>query len=409
LLVVLAVLALVVVGLKAKGTAGAAAGAPGPASDRMVLTEDLVAAADAADGVQQVAGGYVPGTGIVVTVTWRDVTRNEVTARWVAALEPLRDRLARTDRGERLFVVVDASGADRFVRTLEAPLRDAVDAAVYTISAARSSAFDTPAGTATATAAPAAGATAATTTTTRGAADTTGANTATANTTTTTPRAPANGATTTSTPTPPVNNTRGAGTATTTTAPLAGATTATTATPTVATGSTLYQDAFDTNKGTWTALAGQWRVEGGAYRQTDDSGFDFISQLDVELPASYALDVKMKAIEGSLLAGVVVNQPTKGKRNSATMVDFADAGTYLRWGHFDNGGAYVFDGGAKLNPAPDGTKGVLLHVEVRAGKGSVSVDGTRLGTFTAASDTGTVGLVTSQAKVEFDDMTVVAL
>ena len=155
----------------------------------------------------------------------------------------------------------------------------------------------------------------------------------------------------------------------------------------------------------WSALSGVWRVVDGSYRQLDDSGYDFASYLLDEVVTDYELRVRMRALDGGLLnAGVMLNRPSGSDRAGTTMLDLTERGSFLRWGHFDENGRYTYVGGVPVTRAGDPTRWVDLRVAVRAGTGLVWLDDEYVGEFPIFSDAGRIGLVTSVAAVEFDDV-----
>ncbi|MGB8862088.1 MAG: hypothetical protein WCC60_22725 [Ilumatobacteraceae bacterium] len=161
----------------------------------------------------------------------------------------------------------------------------------------------------------------------------------------------------------------------------------------------------------WVVLAGTWEVSGGSYRQTDDGGYDHIAQLtaaDAAGRTAGRVEVRMRALDGSPLnAGLVVGLAVPGTRDGATMIDLAADGGYVRWGRYAaNGGGYEFVGGATLAQAAVAGEWHTLSVVVADGVAAVSFDGATVGEISGVA-TGAIGLVTSVAKVEFDDLAIV--
>jgi hypothetical protein len=188
---------------------------------------------------------------------------------------------------------------------------------------------------------------------------------------------------------------------TTATVPSDGATT------TVAAAGGSLQDDFSGDSSQWKPLSGTWQITDGVYQQVDASGFDLISRFTGAVPASYTLEVRLRATSGPLHAGVIVGQPTPGTREGATMIDLTDNGTYLRWGRYAaSGGAYEFVGGAALPEPLDPTQWHTLRVVVKGDTTVVFVDDVQIGD-AGPIGAGSVGLVTSQAAVDFDDVRVV--
>ncbi len=171
-------------------------------------------------------------------------------------------------------------------------------------------------------------------------------------------------------------------------------------------------ETFDGPTANWSPLAGQWRVTDGEYQQQDNSGFDFISQNSVIPEQRFAASVKMRSIEGDLNAGLLLFQPTKGRRNGAMVVDLANAGSFIRWGHYDKGGPYVFEDAKRLSTPVDAKKGLTLQVTYADDLIRVFIDNRQVAQFTPQPTdggqprVGGVGLVTSSAKVAFDDFSI---
>jgi hypothetical protein len=166
-------------------------------------------------------------------------------------------------------------------------------------------------------------------------------------------------------------------------------------------------DDFSTESKNWSPLTGTWKVINGSYQQSDNSGFDFISQFKTTPPAAFTVSVKMRGLADSLNAGIMVGQPQQGSRNGATIVDLSSK-DYVRWGAYDvTSGTYKFIGGASLGAAQDLTTQHTLALTISGASTTVAWDGANVGSFAAVS-AGFVGLVTSQAAVEFDDLAVIA-
>ena len=162
---------------------------------------------------------------------------------------------------------------------------------------------------------------------------------------------------------------------------------------------------FSGDAGAWTPLTGTWKIKGGTYQQTDKSGYDFISQFGTTVPAAYTVTVKMRGLADSLNSGVMIGQPTPGSRQGATIVDLSGK-DYVRWGSYDStSGTYKFIGGTNLGSSQDPAKWHTIAVTVAKSGTTVKWDGKKIGSFAAVA-AGSVGLVTSQSAVEFDDLAV---
>ena len=158
----------------------------------------------------------------------------------------------------------------------------------------------------------------------------------------------------------------------------------------------------------WTPLSGQWRVADGTYQQLDNSGYDYISQFAVPVPAKFEVSAKFKAPTGDLSAGFLLFQPKKGTRSGAELVDLTDKGRYVRWGHYDQGGVYIFDGGNRLAVPVDPVVGMVFKVTYANGTARVYINDKQVGEFAPSVASGSVGIVSSVSTISVDDFLVAA-
>jgi hypothetical protein len=176
--------------------------------------------------------------------------------------------------------------------------------------------------------------------------------------------------------------------------------------PAAAGGGSPASDDFSAGADKWTTLTGAWQVTDGVYRQSDATGYDLISQLTAAVPATYDVQVKMRAVGDKLGAGLLIGQPKAGTRNGATLIDVTD-GSYLRWGSYGAGGTYTFVGGNGLPGVASKDQWHVLKVSVRADKTVIYWDEKNIGEIKAVPKGG-VALVTSVSAVDFDDFSVKA-
>ncbi|HYN73422.1 MAG TPA: hypothetical protein VES60_13060 [Nakamurella sp.] len=335
-------------------------------------------------GVVQSSGGYLPGTGIVLVSSVSGVETSQLNQILSTALSPLADQLAELPGGEAISwqVATSSPAAEASTRLVRVAGVDVLDQTRWVVAAVPSGA-----NAATATGSAAASGSAAAI---GSAAPTTGSAAG------TTAAASASGAAA-----------AGSAAATGSAAPVTGSAAATTAAaPAAATTGATGTDSFSADASSWTPLTGTWKVKDGAYQQTDNSGFDFISQFKTTVPAAYTVSVKMHGLGDSLNAGLMIGQPKQGARQGATIVDLAGK-DYLRWGTYDAGtGVYKFVGGKSVGVQDPATWHTIAVTVASAGT-TVEWDGKKVGSFPAVSG-GSVGLVTSQSAVEFDDMAVTA-
>jgi hypothetical protein len=352
-----------------------------------VLAADLIEATRLTEGVTATSGGYLAQTGIVISTSMGDLQSSDVVA-WVHGLtEPFTERLAAIPLGEALVWHVEVGGQQPFGRLVRIPGLDAGQPARwrqvvvpigYQAIGVATSASSSDTGS-----------------------DTEG------DTAETTAPAAAEPSTTAATTETTVTSTESADGATATTAAAAGtaadAASATTVAAAAAGGAV--SDSFDTDAN-WNALSGSWELLDGVYQQTDGTGFDYITQLVPSVPGEFDLQVSIRALGGAPHGGIVLGQPKRGARDGATIIDIANNGAYMRWGRYKSpGGGYEFVGGATLTPTATATDWHVLKVEVRAAYTRLFLDDNLVGEFSAVT-AGGVGLVTSQAAMEFDDFSV---
>ncbi len=164
---------------------------------------------------------------------------------------------------------------------------------------------------------------------------------------------------------------------------------------------------FAADSGEWTVMTGTWAVTDGVMVQSNAEGFDYINQLGAEVPDEYEISVQMRGIDGTLGGGLIVGQLSPGTRKGAYVIDFTNGGAFLRWGRYEpDTGLYSYIGGLNVGASADDWH--ELRVEVRADTSLVYLDGAYLGDFEPV-EAGTVGLMTSESAVEFDDLVIEAL
>ncbi len=168
-------------------------------------------------------------------------------------------------------------------------------------------------------------------------------------------------------------------------------------------------DDFADGSDAWTPLSGTWSDLDGAYVQSDGDGYDFISQLPIDLPPTYRVSVDMRAVDGALGGGILIGQPVLGSRRGATLIDFTDGGSFLRWGVYDpESGQYRYTGGLATGPDFDPAADHRLAVEVRSNRTMVTLDGRAIGDFEPIA-AGRAGLAASLSAVAFDNLEIVEL
>ena len=330
--------------------------------DFSALAAQLNTALSAQQGVTATTAGYLPGTGIILVSTLTGTQPGQLNAVLGSALNPFSDQLADLPTNEAVSWQVSSTGASGTTATTMVRIAgvDVLDQTRWVLAAT--------AGAATAPSLDAGAAAAG----------------------------------------PSASSPATSGTASASSpsaAPVPAQETVAIGAP-VAAGAPTTDDFSADTKG-WLPLTGSWKFVDGTYQQTDNSGYDFISQLKAAPPAAYRVSITLTGLADSVNAGLLIGQPAQGSRKGATIIDLAGQ-DYLRWGSYDaSSGTYKFIGGSGLGSVQDPATPHVLAVTVDAAGTTVEWDGAKVGTF-AAVGAGYLGLVTSQSAVKFDDLSVTA-
>ena len=138
-------------------------------------------------------------------------------------------------------------------------------------------------------------------------------------------------------------------------APPATQATAQPATPPAATQSKqpLLASTFDqTSQNPWNPLSGDWQAHDGIYSQRDNSGYDFISMMNLAPKATMRSNPSCGwARVKWAVAYLQRAQPTT---RLAQIVDFDNKGGFLRWGRYDDKNAYNTRAASADPPISDG-------------------------------------------------------
>ncbi len=348
-----------------------------------VFAEDLVRQLSSSPGVTRAVGSYVPSTGVVVSIDAVDLKVDDLKTWLSDALIPIAGKSIVGLENEHAILVFDVTGGAPFVRTIAVPIGALEDPSGYLPSATLDRNAD-PAGVPVSAVAP---------TTSASSTTTPAPSTASPGPATTLQASPTSAA-----PAPGSQSGASSSLPAPTTVAASGATTAALGTV----------ERFDATSADWTPLSGQWKVADGVYQQLDNSGYDFITQYALPLPDKFEVSAKFSAATGDLNAGFLLFQAKKGSRNNSVVVDLVDKGRYVRWGHFDQGGVYVFDGGNTLAAAVNPTVGMTFKVTYSDGVARIYIDNKQVGEFKPASTTGSAGLLSSVSVIAVDDFLLTA-
>ncbi len=161
---------------------------------------------------------------------------------------------------------------------------------------------------------------------------------------------------------------------------------------------------FEAGAPGWGYLSGEWAAVDGVYRQTDNTGFDYITMANTAPVSQYILEARLRTIDGNLGAGFVYNAPNLNDRANAMMVDLTEQGTAMRWGYYNERGDYIFLASAPISPPVADGNWHTLRLETRGAESTIYLNDQEVGVIQNQSTSGYVGLVTTQAAVEFDEV-----
>lgn len=350
---------------------------PGLTQPGQIVAQQITGAALQAEGVMVSSGAYIPGQGIVLYTQVDRGDRSLVRAWVVNQMLPFADRLTQLPKAEKLTWIIDFPPAGQEI--IQSPLQRGADPAAYTFIASpnRLVAIQPTAQPAPiiVTQVPAVQEVI--------------------------PTAVPQPAVVQPTAIPAVVSGPAVVVVTATAIPVA--TPVVTAVPVVVSSSS-----FETNADRWTSLSGKWAVVDGTYVQSDVEGFDYLSVLDTPPLAAYRVSVRLRIDSGEMGGGFIYNMPDPTKRDGAQLIDFANQGKVLRWGHYQPGGAFQFDGGIDLAASVMDGNWHTLELITRGTTTDVNVNGKLITTVTNVSKSGRIGLTTSRARVSFDDLQLIS-
>ncbi len=151
-------------------------------------------------------------------------------------------------------------------------------------------------------------------------------------------------------------------------------------------------------------IFGSWALEDGVYSQNDATGFGYSAAYAGFVPDVYDVSVDMRAPSGDLNAGIIYGMPAPNRKHGGSVIDLTAESTYLRWGEYDEvSGDWTFLGGAPVEPGLVQDEWQNLKLEVRPEGTSVLLNEQFVVTLDPVAAGGHVALVVSIANVEFKD------
>lgn len=155
----------------------------------------------------------------------------------------------------------------------------------------------------------------------------------------------------------------------------------------------------------WRVLNGTWQFTDESYQQLNVAGTD-LGSISTFQGDTYTVTVSMRYLDGSMGGGLYFNMAQRDVKMQSQMINYTRGGDAIQWGHFDEGGNFVFE---NLAQVPNGADGEwhTLQVAVAQGKATFQLDGTTIAKAAPLPFTsGYVGLLVSNSKVAFDDFTI---
>jgi hypothetical protein len=159
----------------------------------------------------------------------------------------------------------------------------------------------------------------------------------------------------------------------------------------------------------WALFSGEWTVEDGALVQHQTNGSDFGAGYRVgTFPGDYLLRVRF-AHQSGVGGGVLFDMPQADGIGGAVLVRYAEQGSAIMWGSFDETGQYA--GAGSMDVPPAGTDPHTLDIFCQGSRYAFRLDSQLTVTDIPLSRGcgGTIGLTASQSVVAFDLVQVFAL
>lgn len=324
-----------------------------------LLAWDIAETVKQAPGVQLASGAYLPGDALLLYSRLDEPDRARVRLWASMQLEPFHDRLAAMAPNETLTWVIDF-GPTAAQEVLTAPLNRAADATLYQYVSAEPGVFSAVTGTTAVTA--------------------------------TTALTIASGSVV---------------------APVAPSTAGVPASAVVdllpALLNPLTFDDPTSSAQAWQFLAGDWVIANGIYSQRQIKGYDYITMLMLAPQTHYQMEAQVRLVDGEMGGGFIYNAPNLDNRRGAQSVDMDQQGGFIRWGRYDDNGNYVYEGGVKVEPSMHDGQWHTLQLLTHGANSTIALDGRILGQATNRSISGYLGLTTSQAHVDFDNVAVTTM
>lgn len=166
------------------------------------------------------------------------------------------------------------------------------------------------------------------------------------------------------------------------------------------------QDGAFNDRDNWNPIFGSWVLNDGVYSQSDATGFGYAAEFASETPDEFDVTVVMRAQTGDLNGGIIYGMPEAGTKAGAKVVDLTDSGGYLRWGEYNLAGEWAFLGGAPLDPPLSQEEWNKLTLEVRTDGTTVILNDDFIATIDPVEPNGGVALVSSVASLDFKNFEV---
>jgi len=170
----------------------------------------------------------------------------------------------------------------------------------------------------------------------------------------------------------------------------------------------LLTDTFAGGQGdsAWHAYSGEWVADKNVMTQNLPYGFDH-GTVREGLFLNYSYAVTIQQLEG-VGAGILFNVPNVDSKNGSHLVRFADDGSGIFWGHFDDQGA--FTGQGYVATTAPGTAAHRLEVLSSDTAYAIKLDGAVVAqAIPLLSKSGHIGLLASQTVAAFSEVQLYAI
>lgn len=155
----------------------------------------------------------------------------------------------------------------------------------------------------------------------------------------------------------------------------------------------------------WRVLNGTWQFVEQSYQQLSTAGSD-LGSISTFQGETYTATVRLRRLDGAMGGGLYFNMAQRNDKMRSQMINYTRNGAAIQWGHFDEGGNFVFEDAVDVPSGGDGAWHTLT-VAVQQKQATFFLDQKLLARDVALTYAGGyVGLLVTTSKVAFDDFTI---